>query len=167
MSRRNARDDAQPLPRDLPDRRDFRPLRRLCPDERGDRGLARGVRSRPGRIWAELPGRRAKLGIGLHRLGWTQDDIRSFILGTLRAGGGTWVFGVYGAVAEFCIGPGKVVDLDLGDVRSSRRRRGGIRFELSEQVRALALATADGSTRTEVIVLAVPRARSGGRDIPA
>jgi predicted Fe-S protein YdhL (DUF1289 family) len=31
------------------------------------------------RIWAELPGRRAKLGIGLHRLDWTTDDIYSFV----------------------------------------------------------------------------------------
>ena len=33
------------------------------------------------RIWAELPARRAKLGIGLHRLGWMREDIRSFIAG--------------------------------------------------------------------------------------
>lgn len=114
------------------------------------------------RIWAELPGRRAKLGIGLHRLGWMREDIRSFIAGTLRAGGGTWVFGVYGAVAEFCVGRDEAVDLDLGATCIvAATPRGCIRFEISEQVLALALATAVNSTKTEVIVLAVPRARGG------
>ena len=111
------------------------------------------------RIWAQLPQRRAALGIGLHRLGWAQADIRSFVLKTLCAGGGTWVFGVYGAVAEFCIGRDEVVTIAAGPTRiQATTPRGAIDFDLSEQVRALALATTGSSKGTEVVVLAVPRA---------
>jgi predicted Fe-S protein YdhL (DUF1289 family) len=112
-------------------------------------------------IWAELPGRRAKLGVDLHRLGWTREDIRSFIAGTFRAGGGTWVHGVFGAIAEFCVGTDEAVGLDLGvTCLVATTPRGSIRFEISEDVRALTLATTVESIMTGVIVLVVPRARA-------
>ncbi len=91
-----------------------------------------------------------------------RDDIRSFIAGTLRAGGGTWVCGVFGAVAEFCVGTDEAVDLDL-DVSclAAATPRGSIRFRISEHVSALALTATVDSTKTGVIILAMPRARAG------
>ena len=34
-------------------------------------------------IWAMLAPRRKQLGLNLHRLGWSNDELRSFIVGTL------------------------------------------------------------------------------------
>jgi predicted Fe-S protein YdhL (DUF1289 family) len=108
-------------------------------------------------IWSELPGRRAKLGIILHQLGWTRDEIRAFVSENLRSG--TWVLGAFGAVAEFCIGPDEAVNLDVateGVVASTPRA--AIRFEIGEQVRVLSFETSAGSRKSEVIMLTVPRA---------
>jgi hypothetical protein len=65
------------------------------------------------RVWAELPARRAQMGLGMYRLPWRLDELRAFIVNTLHFGGGTWVAGVYGAVAEFCVGDGEVIALNI------------------------------------------------------
>ena len=110
------------------------------------------------RIWSELPERRARLGIGLHRLSWNWDAIHAFIFDTFRTGAGTWVRGVFGAVAEFCIGPNEECEI-ITDVSriSAESGRGAIRFDLTDQVRALAMTTTFGTVTKEVVVLAVPR----------
>jgi hypothetical protein len=94
-------------------------------------------------LWAEridqLPYRRHAR---MHRVGWTVNNVRSFIVDTLRFGGGTWVSGIYGAVAEFCVGEGEPVDLDIGEaVVNASTSRGAISFRLSEHVRALAFGS--------------------------
>ncbi len=125
----------------------------------GWRGASTAVQER---IWAELPARRAKLGIGLHRLGWSQEEIRSYVAKSFRAGAGTWVFGVYGAVAEFCVGKGEAVDVESSATHLvAETPRACVRFEISEQVRALSMAADVHSMTMEVIVLAVPRVRHG------
>jgi predicted Fe-S protein YdhL (DUF1289 family) len=112
------------------------------------------------RIWSELPERRSRLGIGLHRLGWTWDAILAFISETFRAGGGTWVHGVFGAVAEFCIGPDEACDIVAEGKRiDAVTGRGAIHFDVTDQVRALAMTTKVGTATKEVVVLAVPRGR--------
>ena len=58
-------------------------------------------------VWAELPDRRRRLGLGVHRLAWTAADLRAFVLDTLQPGGGTWTCGIHGAVAEFSIEAGR------------------------------------------------------------
>ena len=106
-------------------------------------------------IWAMLPSRRAALGLELHRLAWTRDDIRSFVAGTMSLGGGTWVGGVYGAVAEFCIGAGEPVEVvDHQGCIVGSTTRAAIRIHVSDYVRALAFAN------NRVILLAVPRGRA-------
>jgi predicted Fe-S protein YdhL (DUF1289 family) len=103
------------------------------------------------RVWAELPSRRARIRVGMHRLRWTIDDLRSYVVDTLRSGGGTWVAGVYGAVAEFCVGDGEPVDIDAGACTiTAISPRGAMSLALAEHVRALAFGEA-------VIVLAIPR----------
>lgn len=116
-------------------------------------------------VWSALPARRRRLGIGLHRLEWTVDRIQSFVVDSLQAGAGTWVLGMYGAVAEFCVGPDEACDrANAGGTVSAQTPRGGIRFDLSHHVRALALTTKIGDVNKEVIVLTV--LRSGVR-LPA
>ena len=102
-------------------------------------------------MWDDLPGRRDRLGLSVHRLGWSLQDIRAFVAGTLRSGGGTWVSGIHGALAEFCVGDGEEAALGLdGPVVTAVTERGAIAFHLSDRVRALAFGT-------DVIVLALPR----------
>jgi predicted Fe-S protein YdhL (DUF1289 family) len=104
------------------------------------------------KVWAALPSRRTALGLGVHRLGWTCEAIRAFLLETLQAGAGTWVGGVYGAVAEFCVGAGESVDVAAeGNTISAVTDRAAIRFDLSDHVRALAVGN------NGVVVLALPR----------
>lgn len=113
------------------------------------------------RLWAEFPARRMRLGIGVHRLPWTRDRIRSFIVDTLRFDGGTWVSGIYGAVAEFCVGENEPLDLDVGEtVVNASTPRGAISLHLSEHVRALVFGTASEPPGLEIMMLAVPRERS-------
>ena len=56
-----------------------------CAVARGDRILEGCAPAILERIWSDLPERRARLGIGLHRLAWTQDAIQAFINGDLSS----------------------------------------------------------------------------------
>jgi hypothetical protein len=96
--------------------------------------------------------------LGMHRLPWKLDELRAFTINTLRTGGGTWVAGVYGAVAEFCVGDGEPIALHVGDhiIRASSPR-GTISLRLSDHVRALAFGTAHNPAEADIIVLAVLR----------
>lgn len=110
-----------------------------------------------GRIWAELPGRRERLGIGLHRLGWDAERIRSFVVESLSPGAGTWVLGIFGAVAEFCVGPDEACEMIAEGGRvAALTPRGALRFDLSDRVRALAAPMNVGGMTKEIVVLAVP-----------
>jgi predicted Fe-S protein YdhL (DUF1289 family) len=110
------------------------------------------------RIWLELPARRASLGLKTHRLAWTTDELRSFILSTLRPVGGTWVSGVYGAVAEFCICDDD--DVAFGETEpfvKASTPRGAIAFQLSGHVNAFSIGVTPNPAASDVIVLAVLR----------
>ena len=112
------------------------------------------------RIWSDLPVRRARLGIGLHRLAWTQDAILAFIAETFRAGDGTWVHGIFGAVGEFCMGANEKCEIVTeGERITAQTERGGIRFNVTDQVRALSMTMKVGAMAKEVVVLAIPRGR--------
>jgi len=113
------------------------------------------------RVWAELPARRGRLGLGVHRIGWTVEDVRSFIVGTLRLGGGTWVTGVYGAVAEFCVAECEPINIEVSETAVNASTSGGaVSFQLSESVRALAFGSAPVPAGIDIIVLAIPRERA-------
>jgi predicted Fe-S protein YdhL (DUF1289 family) len=112
-------------------------------------------------VWADLPARRVRLGLSMHRAAWTVRDMRSFIIDTLRFGGGTWVSGVYGAVAEFCVGQGEAIAVDFsGSTVKATTSRGGISFGLSEHVRALAFGSSPAPACTCIVVLAILRNRA-------
>lgn len=104
------------------------------------------------KIWRDLPARRGALGLDLHRLNWTTEEIRSFVADTMRSDEGTWVGGVHGAVAEFCIGPNESAEVaDQQGCVIAATPRAAIRIGVSDRVRALSFAN------DKVIVLAVPR----------
>jgi predicted Fe-S protein YdhL (DUF1289 family) len=110
------------------------------------------------RVWSELPARRAQMGLGMHRLRWSLDDLRAFIVNSLRFGGGTWVAGVYGAVAEFCVGDGEIIALNIRQHSiGASSSRGAISLRLSDHVRALAFGASQNLAESEIIVLAVLR----------
>lgn len=115
-------------------------------------------------VWAELPRRRARLGIELRRLAWSPAEIMDFVCDTIRPEKGTWVMGCYGAVAEFCVGADEVVrcDRDAAQV-AAETQRGAIRLRVDEGVCVLALTIADASAKRELIVMAVPRGSQQGR----
>jgi hypothetical protein len=95
------------------------------------------------------------MGLELHRLAWTADDIRSFVADTMALDGGAWVGGVYRAVAEFCIGADESVEVvDSEGCLVATTARAAMRIHVSDHVRALAFAD------NGVIVLAVPRGRA-------
>jgi len=112
-------------------------------------------------IWERLPARREQLGLNLHRLGWSLEELRSFITGTLCPGAGTWVCGINGAIAEFSVEVGDIVVREVEERRVLARTDGGaIAFSLPDYVRALALGSGD-DIRGDIILLAVPRGRTG------
>jgi predicted Fe-S protein YdhL (DUF1289 family) len=104
--------------------------------------------------WAELPERRKNLGLDIHRLNWGTKDIRSFVTETLRPGG-TWITGVLGAVAEFCLGEGEAYEIETdSNLVRVLSPRGAISFHIGENLRALSFGSMSGR---EIIVLAMPR----------
>jgi predicted Fe-S protein YdhL (DUF1289 family) len=110
------------------------------------------------RILAELPMRREQLTAQIQRLPWSLDDLRTFIVSTLRPGTGTWVSGIRGAVAEFCLEDGEEIGLDASTVTvTAATARGAISFHLSDAIHALSARISDSMEKRSVIVLAIPR----------
>lgn len=108
-------------------------------------------------VWAELPARRKRLGLNLHRLDWDREALRAFIVESLRSGG-TWTAGVSGAIAEFCISPGEPCEIEAkADSIRAFTTRGAIAFDLSGHIRAFSIRSDVGR---DLIVLATPRGRA-------
>ena len=109
------------------------------------------------RIWAELPARRERLGLNIHRLDWTPKRLAAFVQETLRPNAGTWVMGLYGAVAEFLIGEREKTAIEVsGDQITATTERAAIRLTMSDGVRALQIG-ANSEHSESLIVLAVRR----------
>jgi predicted Fe-S protein YdhL (DUF1289 family) len=107
--------------------------------------------------WEELPTRRKKLGLSIHRLNWDTRDIRSFVIETLQPGG-TWTTGVLGAVAEFCLGEDEACEVENGaNFARAVSPRGAISFHFGENLRALSFGSTSGR---EIIVLALPHSET-------
>jgi predicted Fe-S protein YdhL (DUF1289 family) len=108
-------------------------------------------------VWELLPDRRAQMDIGIHHLGWSPEDLQAFVKETLRPDGGTWVSGVNGAIAEFCIGAEDDLRVELSDQKITAQTQGGaISLLLQDHVATLAVGSPDSSGRN-IVVLAVPR----------
>ena len=110
-------------------------------------------------VWGQIPGRLRDLGVTCRRLPWTTDDTRAFVTSTLKAGRGTWVIGVVGAVAEFTTAQNANVDVHVdGDDIAARTQNGAMRVKINDDVRALTFDPTDWE-RGARIVLAVKRER--------
>jgi predicted Fe-S protein YdhL (DUF1289 family) len=108
-------------------------------------------------VWAELRERRAKLGLNLYRLDWDSPALRAFIVGSLRPGG-TWMAGVPGAAAEFCVATDERCEINAkSDAICAVSTRGALVIDVGGHVRAFAFGAVAGS---ETIVLATPRGRA-------
>lgn len=115
------------------------------------------------RILAELPARHAQLSERIRRLEWSVADVLSFVMSTLKPGAGTWVTGIHGAVAEFCIDNDEnVVFEHLGHSVSAATARGAISFSLSDRIHVLSLGASHTPAESDMILLAVCR-----KDVPA
>ncbi len=116
------------------------------------------------RVWADLPRRRVRLGIGLHRLNWSTEQIVDFVLGSIRVSEGAWVLGGFGAFAPFTVGRDEACAVDRdGATITAVNTRGAIRFEIHDRVRALSLGGDPADPTQAVIILAVPRSRNNPR----
>ncbi len=110
-------------------------------------------------IWDQIPERLRQLGITCRRLPWTTKDLRAFVISTLKAGRGTWVIGVVGAVAEFAAAIDNEVELRVeGDDITAYTPNGAIRMKINDDVRALTFDPPDWTSEPR-IVLAVKRER--------
>ena len=110
-------------------------------------------------VWGQIPGRLRDLGVTCRRLPWTTDDTRAFVISTLKAGRGTWVIGVVGAVAEFTAAQDEEVDVYVdGDDITAHTQNGAMRVKINDDVRALTFDPPDWE-RGARIVLAVKRER--------
>lgn len=107
-------------------------------------------------IWAQLPARRQKLGIGQHRLDWDAAQLRRFVAASLRDGG-TWTLGIPGAIGEFCLGPDEACTIESeGENFRALSPRGALVLQLGDVVRAFAF----GPPGREAIALALSRGRA-------
>lgn len=111
-------------------------------------------------IWDALPGRFDSLGVACQRLPWDTDEIRAFVVRSLRENRGTWVAGVVGAVGEFTAAPGNSVDVDLeGDIIVATTPGARLRFHIDDDVRALTFYPKETPTKDVRVMLAVKRER--------
>lgn len=110
-------------------------------------------------IWSLLPERCRQMKQSLRRLNWSVEDLRAFILTTLAPGGGTWVSGVNGAIAEFRVGEDELADIEQTEQKITACTRGGaIRLALNDHVTALAISRSTESIdHDEIILLTVSR----------
>jgi predicted Fe-S protein YdhL (DUF1289 family) len=110
------------------------------------------------RVRSELLPRREQLTAQILRLLWSLDDLRTFIMSTLRPWTGTWVSAIRGAVAEFCIEDGEEIRLGASTgIVTAATARGAISFHLSDAIHTLSVSVPSGAGRPGIVVLAIPR----------
>ncbi|MEM6743230.1 MAG: DUF1289 domain-containing protein [Pseudomonadota bacterium] len=107
-----------------------------------------------------LPDQFKRLGVACRRLPWTVEDVREFVLRSLREGAGTWALGVVSAVAEFAPPPGGLVEVEAdGDGVVASTAGGLLRFRIDDDVRALVFDPPETPETLRRVVLAVKRER--------
>ena len=112
-------------------------------------------------VWSRLPYRSRQLGITRRRLPWDQRQIYSFILESVKNKSGVWAMGTVGADAEFIPAAqnNSFVARDGNEIKAEINGA-RLRFNVDENVRALACRAAN-SKEQERIVLAAKRKEGG------
>jgi predicted Fe-S protein YdhL (DUF1289 family) len=112
-------------------------------------------------IWAVLPERIDALRISVTRLPWPHGRIAEFVAETLDQRSGTWVFGCYGATAEFICHQDELCGVSVtGETITAISERGALQLTIGEQVRALQLRAGHGGRGYRAIFLVVIKARA-------
>ncbi len=110
-------------------------------------------------IWAELPARAAALGLAVRRLSWRGPDLLDQVEQRFAAAAGTFVVGVYGAVAEVLRDPDEPFEASRDALTLTlRTRRAALRLEAPAHLAAFEI---DRPGRAPLIALAVPAGRAG------
>lgn len=113
-------------------------------------------------VWAALPDRFRRLGLTCTRLPWDAAAIRAFVLDRLARGGGTWVMGVPGAVAEWGPAPRAAVEVAAEGERVVAATAGGrLALTLGADLRALSFAPGGDGWERAPLALVVLRERGG------
>ena len=76
-------------------------------------------------IWADLPRRKAILGLSFRLLPWSGEVLLAALVDLARQPNTGWSIGVYGAVAEFVTRSATIPEIEIGDDRLILRTTGG------------------------------------------
>jgi len=112
-------------------------------------------------VWAALPARAAAMGLSVRRLDWQGERLLDEVEMRFAGASGTFVAGVYGAVAEVMREADEPFEASRNDgVMSIRTSRAGLRLEAAPYLTAFEIARPE---RAPLIALAVPFGRAGPR----
>lgn len=112
-------------------------------------------------VWAALPERASAMGLALRRLDWQGQHLLDEVEARFADMSGTFVAGVYGAVAEVRRGRNEpFVARREGSRLSLATHRAALRLDAAPYLTAFEIARPDGAA---LIALAVPSGRAGAR----
>lgn len=111
-----------------------------------------------GEIWADLPRRKAALGLAFRLLPWGGPSLWAHLAGMALIPGTAWSIGIYGAIAEFAAREGEEPQMPCSDDQLLLRVRGGaLSLRLLPGARLFELVGRTGQGKR--LVLALHRAR--------
>ncbi len=111
------------------------------------------------RVWAALPGRAAAMGLSVRRLDWQGDRLLDEVEACFADAAGTFVAGVYGAVAEVSRDADEPFEVTrAGSVLTMKTRRAALRLDAAPYLTGFEVARPE---RAPLIALAVPAGRAG------
>ncbi|WP_395664489.1 DUF1289 domain-containing protein [Methylocella sp.] len=111
------------------------------------------------RVWAELPARAAALGLAARRLDWRGATLLDEVERRFAEAAGTFVVGVYGAVAEVLRDPDEPFEAQReGLALTLRTGRAAMRIEAPDHLAAFELVRPGNAP---LIAFAVPESRLG------
>ncbi|HTT79769.1 MAG TPA: DUF1289 domain-containing protein [Stellaceae bacterium] len=112
------------------------------------------------RIWADLPRRKAILGLGFRLLPWSGATLLAEVIHLAEKPGTGWSIGVYGAVAEFATRNDMHPEIEGGDEQLVLRTPGGaLRLRPPAGTRMFELIGAAGKVERRVLALHRSRLR--------
>ncbi|HEU0216863.1 MAG TPA: DUF1289 domain-containing protein [Stellaceae bacterium] len=115
-------------------------------------------------VWADLPRRKAILGLGFRLLPWSGGALSAALVDLAGEPNTGWSIGVYGAVAEFATRNGTPPEIEVGDEQVILRTSGGaLRLRPPAGTRMFELIGAAGKVERRVLALH----RSRVREVPA